>query len=73
MFKLKIRNQLNGNHIERTDICNLFLSSGDRGHGVPKLITQKDLYDKSKGFLVKDTIILEVEMLCMSQTQVISK
>ncbi|KAL0706107.1 hypothetical protein Bca4012_072533 [Brassica carinata] len=46
---------------------------GDRGHGVPKLITQKDLYDKSKGFLVKDTIILEVEMLCMSQTQVISK
>nr|VDD44579.1 unnamed protein product [Brassica oleracea] len=66
MFKLKIRNQLNGNHIERTVVT-------VRGHGVPKLITQKDLYDKSKGFLVKDTIILEVEMLCMSQTQVISK
>ncbi|KAG2328411.1 hypothetical protein Bca52824_011139 [Brassica carinata] len=72
MFKLKIWNQLNGNHIERTDTCNLFLASGGPGYGIPKLISQKDLYDESKGFLVKDTIILEVEMLCMSHTEVIS-
>ncbi|KAL0722899.1 hypothetical protein Bca4012_037498 [Brassica carinata] len=45
---------------------------GGPGYGIPKLISQKDLYDESKGFLVKDTIILEVEMLCMSHTEVIS-
>lgn len=63
-FKLRVRDQVQSVHQEKMG-SNWFCSSRvDWGFSRFMLLT--DLNDKSKGFMVKDTVIIEVEVLVMS-------
>ncbi|KAG5548259.1 hypothetical protein RHGRI_013832 [Rhododendron griersonianum] len=63
-FKLRVRNQVGGVHEER-EASNWFCASR-KDWGYPNFMLLSDLTDKSSGFIVKDTLIIEVEILVMS-------
>jgi hypothetical protein len=59
-FGVKIRNQLNTNHVEKLT-SNIFSYSAD-DWGFTSFMPLSDVNDKSKGFLKNDTLIIEVEI-----------
>ncbi|KAK7841562.1 ubiquitin carboxyl-terminal hydrolase 12 [Quercus suber] len=63
-FKLRIRDQINNNHAEER--AKHWFSASCNDWGFPHLLSQKDLEDASKGFLVEDTLIVEAEIMVMS-------
>ncbi|KAM4072201.1 hypothetical protein ACB094_11G119700 [Castanea mollissima] len=62
-YKLRIRNQVQGNHMER---LGKHWFSNSLGWGFPQFMFLNDLHDAFKGFLVNDTIIVEAEIIVMS-------
>ncbi|KAI8024627.1 Ubiquitin carboxyl-terminal hydrolase 12 [Camellia lanceoleosa] len=54
-FKLRIRDQLNGNHFESEVLTNSY-SSLNRLEGCPEFLALNDLNDASKGFMLNDAI-----------------
>ncbi|XP_059652544.1 uncharacterized protein LOC132299756 [Cornus florida] len=66
-YKLRIKDQVNGKHDEVED-SSLFCSTGSEW--VYRSFTSlSHLYDKSKGFLVNDSLIIEAEFLLLSETK----
>ncbi|CAN7089251.1 unnamed protein product, partial [Brassica rapa subsp. narinosa] len=67
-FKLRLLNQKNTNHVEKTfwQFYARERESGD-SYGKAELISLEELKDESNGYFVKDTIVLEAVMLCVSQ------
>ncbi|KAM7268322.1 hypothetical protein ACFE04_010488 [Oxalis oulophora] len=58
-YKLRLIDQVHAKHLERT----VDYGFQDKvGIGYPRFALQKDVHDASKGYLVKDTIIVEVEI-----------
>uniref|UniRef100_A0A0D3DZX7 MATH domain-containing protein n=1 Tax=Brassica oleracea var. oleracea TaxID=109376 RepID=A0A0D3DZX7_BRAOL len=55
-FKLRLLNQKSTNYVEKPFLCER--ESGD-SYGKAELISLEELKDESKGYLVKDTIVLE--------------
>ncbi|KAL4599785.1 hypothetical protein ACB092_11G151800 [Castanea dentata] len=62
-YKLRIRNQVQRNHMER---LGKQWFSNSAGWGFRQFIFLNDLHDAFKGFLVNDTIIVEAEIIVMS-------
>ncbi|KAG2330924.1 hypothetical protein Bca52824_002104 [Brassica carinata] len=69
-FKLRVLNQKNTNHVEKTFWQFYSRESGD-SYGKAELISLEELKDESKGYLVKDSIVLETVMLCVSETKLV--
>ncbi|KAL5571664.1 hypothetical protein UlMin_021261 [Ulmus minor] len=70
-FKLCVIDQVNGKHLECTE-C--FVHSRNyRGWGKSKVMPLKDLRDASKGFIVRNTLIVKVEFLVISETKRVFK
>ncbi|GMP40589.1 hypothetical protein CsSME_00010967 [Camellia sinensis var. sinensis] len=63
-YKMRIRNQYHGKHME-TEGSKCF-TSGSTSWGRPSFLSLTDLHDASKGFLVKDTLIVEAEVRIIS-------
>ncbi|XP_028070182.1 uncharacterized protein LOC114272668 isoform X1 [Camellia sinensis] len=62
-YKLLMRNQCHGQHVETTDTACFAPTSG---WGRSSFLSLTDLHDASKGFLVKDTLIVEAEVSVLS-------
>ncbi|CAL5359402.1 unnamed protein product [Camellia sinensis] len=62
-YKLLIRNQCQGQHVETTDTA---CFAPTVGWGRSSFLSLTDLHDASKGFLVKDTLIVEAEVSVLS-------
>ncbi|XP_050284968.1 uncharacterized protein LOC126724496 isoform X2 [Quercus robur] len=62
-YKLRIRNQVQGNHMER--LGKRWFSNSATAWGYPQFMFLNDLNDAFKGFLVNDTIIVEAEIIVM--------
>ncbi|KAJ0247385.1 MATH/TRAF domain-containing protein [Hirschfeldia incana] len=67
---LRLKNQLGGNDRQRYSAAWYPIRSG-YGMGVSSIISLKDLNDASKGYLVNDSIIFEVEMVKVSVTNIV--
>ncbi|KAL7166585.1 hypothetical protein ACSBR2_037286 [Camellia fascicularis] len=63
-FKMRIRNQNHGEHME-IEGSNCFTSSSI-SWGTSSFLSLTDLHDASKGFLVNDTLIIEAEVSIIS-------
>ncbi|XP_027082157.1 uncharacterized protein [Coffea arabica] len=63
-YKLRIKNQMNGKDLERT--ANHLFSYCDFDRGWPAFHSLDDIKDSSKGYLVKDTLIVEAEVTRIS-------
>ncbi|XP_028057539.1 MATH domain and coiled-coil domain-containing protein At3g58400-like [Camellia sinensis] len=63
-YKMRIRNQYHGEHIE-IEGSDCFTSSSI-SWGTSSLLSLSDLHDASKGFLVNDTLIVEAEVSAIS-------
>ncbi|XP_058189027.1 protein RESTRICTED TEV MOVEMENT 3-like isoform X1 [Rhododendron vialii] len=70
-YKLRIKNQHNDQHVEITG-TNCF-SSTSCGWGCSSLLSLTDLLDASKGFLVKNSLMIEAEVCAMSTVKNFSK
>ncbi|KAL7206347.1 hypothetical protein ACSBR2_019122 [Camellia fascicularis] len=57
-FKLRIRDQLNGNHFE-SQVLTTSYSSSDTFEGRYEFLAQNDLNDASKGFILNDAVCME--------------
>ncbi|KAF8053893.1 hypothetical protein N665_1364s0002 [Sinapis alba] len=68
--KFRVINQTPSNNVEKQ--VDGWPNAKENGWGVDKLIPLADIKDPSKGFLVKDTIRFEVEILAFSRTDSIS-
>ncbi|CAH8390384.1 unnamed protein product [Eruca vesicaria subsp. sativa] len=68
--KFRVINQTPSNNVEKQ--VGGWPNAKENGWGVDKLIPLADIKDPSKGFLVKDTIRFEVEILAFSRTDSIS-
>ncbi|CAH8390387.1 unnamed protein product [Eruca vesicaria subsp. sativa] len=68
--KFRVINQTPANNVEKQ--VEGWPNAQENGWGVDKLIPLADLKDTSKGFLVKDTVRFEVEILAFSRTDSIS-
>ncbi|XP_059654604.1 uncharacterized protein LOC132301363 [Cornus florida] len=65
-FKVRVRDEVNGKHFEReASVC---FCARISTCGFPIFMHRSDLFDESKGFKVKDTIIIEVEIVTLSET-----
>ncbi|KAM7266988.1 hypothetical protein ACFE04_009154 [Oxalis oulophora] len=58
-YKLRLIDQVHAKHLERKVDYGFH---NKLGFGYPRFALQKDVHDASKGYLVKDTIIVEVEI-----------
>ncbi|CAL5381010.1 unnamed protein product [Camellia sinensis] len=63
-YKMRIKNQYHGEHIE-IEGFDCFTSSSI-SWGTSSLLSLSDLHDASKGFLVNDTLIVEAEVSAIS-------
>ncbi|KAL1219933.1 hypothetical protein V5N11_021712 [Cardamine amara subsp. amara] len=64
--KIKIRN-----HVEKI-VWHIYSRESKDGYGKSDLISVEDLNDESKGYLVEDTIVLELaSLLCVTETKFI--
>ncbi|KAM3685444.1 hypothetical protein ACJW31_11G117900 [Castanea mollissima] len=63
-FKLRIRDQINKNHVENT--AKHWFSKSLKAWGFSKFLLLENLNDASKGFLVNDTLIVEAEIMAVS-------
>jgi hypothetical protein len=59
-YKLRIRNQRNTNHVE-LEVKDIFCNSLFWGCAPNNLMPPSDVNDKSKGFLMNDSLVVEVE------------
>ncbi|KAM6576429.1 hypothetical protein CsatB_028266 [Cannabis sativa] len=66
-FYLRVIDQLNSKH-EEGAVNRWF--SGCKGWGVPEFMLLEDLHKSSNGYIVKDSLIVEVEFSIMSRTKV---
>ncbi|XP_059654713.1 uncharacterized protein LOC132301480 [Cornus florida] len=66
-YKLRIRDQVNGKHLGKE--VSVWFDANTRNWGYPSFISLHDLYCKSKGFIVEDTIIIEAEISILSVTK----
>ncbi|KAH7522726.1 hypothetical protein FEM48_Zijuj07G0169000 [Ziziphus jujuba var. spinosa] len=74
-FKLRLSDQVNGKHVER-NVDESYCFKGNvvgYGLGYPSFMSLSDLRDASKGFIVKDTLIVEVDLRFISVSNVSSK
>uniref|UniRef100_A0A803PXL1 MATH domain-containing protein n=1 Tax=Cannabis sativa TaxID=3483 RepID=A0A803PXL1_CANSA len=67
-FYLRVIDQLNSKHKEGA--ANYRWFSGGKGWGFPEFILLEDLHKSSNGYIVKDSLIVEVEFSIMSRTKV---
>ncbi|GMI78952.1 hypothetical protein like AT3G17380 [Hibiscus trionum] len=65
-YKLRLRNQINSNHLEGTGEDRFSSSTTSRGY--PKFVSLKDVYESSKGYMVKDSLTVEAEFILISKT-----
>ncbi|XP_075644038.1 MATH domain and coiled-coil domain-containing protein At3g58370-like [Castanea sativa] len=63
-FKLRIRDQINKNHVENT--AKHWFSKSLKAWGFSKFLLLENVNDASKGFLVNDTLIVEAEIMAVS-------
>ncbi|XP_065635173.1 MATH domain and coiled-coil domain-containing protein At3g58370 isoform X1 [Quercus suber] len=63
-FKLRIRDQINKNHVENT--AKHWFSKSLKAGGFSQFLLLENLNDASKGFLVNDTLIVEAEIMAVS-------
>ncbi|CAM8899184.1 unnamed protein product [Rhodiola kirilowii] len=63
-YVLRVRDQVNGKHCEST-IAHYFGEPYD-SWGFPNFITLSDLKDKARGFILNDSLIVEVEVIFTS-------
>nr|XP_023875700.1 uncharacterized protein LOC111988161 [Quercus suber] len=63
-FKLRIRDQINKNHVENT--AKHWFSKSLKDWGFSQFLLLENLNDASKGFLVNDTLIVEAEIMAVS-------
>nr|XP_023916905.1 ubiquitin carboxyl-terminal hydrolase 12-like [Quercus suber] len=63
-FKLRIRDQINKNHVEKT--AKHWFSKSMKDWGFSQFLLLENLNDASKGFLVNDTLIVEAEIMAVS-------
>ncbi|XP_062083635.1 ubiquitin C-terminal hydrolase 13-like [Humulus lupulus] len=68
---LRVIDQVNSKHRERS--VDYWFSRGGSGRGYGNFMLIEDLYKSSNGYVVKDTLILEVEFLVISQTETSAK
>ncbi|KAL7166593.1 hypothetical protein ACSBR2_037292 [Camellia fascicularis] len=71
-YKLLIRNQYHGQHVEATG-TKCFSASASVGWGNHTFLSFTELHDASLGFLVKDTLIIEAEVSVLSTVNNFSK
>ncbi|CAL5436108.1 unnamed protein product [Camellia sinensis] len=71
-YKLRIRNQIYSQHVEVTG-TKCFSASTSGGWGNHSFLSFTGLHDASKGFLVKDTLIIEAEVSVLSTVNNLSK
>ncbi|KAI8028303.1 Ubiquitin carboxyl-terminal hydrolase 12 [Camellia lanceoleosa] len=64
-FKLRIRDQLNGNHFESQVLTESYSSSNTYA-GRREFLPLNDLNDASKGFILNDAVILEADITLKS-------
>ncbi|XP_010536061.1 PREDICTED: uncharacterized protein LOC104811151 [Tarenaya hassleriana] len=67
---LRLRNQRYSNYVEKYSAAWYPVRNG-YGVGVHNIISFQDLYDKSKGYLVNDRIVLEAEMPMVSVSNIV--
>ncbi|XP_052173543.1 BTB/POZ and MATH domain-containing protein 1-like isoform X2 [Diospyros lotus] len=63
-YKLRVRNQVGHAHLEKEACCGFSASVGDWGFWDFKKLSH--LNDPSEGYVVKDTLVVEVEIMAMS-------
>ncbi|WRX08335.1 MATH/TRAF domain - like 1 [Theobroma cacao] len=66
-YKLRVRNQINGNHMEFT--VERWFSATSVNWGYPQFIALKLLHDASKGYIVYDSLIVEAEIALVSKVK----
>ncbi|XP_059460274.1 ubiquitin C-terminal hydrolase 12-like [Corylus avellana] len=59
-FKLRIRDQIHSNHLEKT--FEYWFSDPHDSYGVQELLLMRDLQDVSKGYLVRDGLLIECKI-----------
>ncbi|XP_059462004.1 uncharacterized protein LOC132190998 [Corylus avellana] len=59
-YKLRIRDQINSNHLEKT--VEYWFSDDNTGYGFPNFLALRDLTDTSKGYLIADTLFIECKI-----------
>ncbi|XP_062164157.1 BTB/POZ and MATH domain-containing protein 5-like isoform X1 [Alnus glutinosa] len=59
-YKLRIRDQVHGNHLEKT-VENWF-SDPNEGYGFHNFLSKRDLQDTSKGYLVGEGVLIECKI-----------
>ncbi|XP_062083634.1 uncharacterized protein LOC133790059 [Humulus lupulus] len=70
-YRLRVIDQVNSKHRERS--ANNWFSRGRGNWDYVDFILLEDLYKSSNGYVVKDTLILEVDFLVISQTEISAK
>ncbi|KAF7840689.1 MATH domain and coiled-coil domain-containing protein [Senna tora] len=65
-FKLRIRDQKHSKHFERT--ASHWFHAESKGWGFGEFISLKDVNDGSKGYIVNDTLVVQVEIMAVSAT-----
>ncbi|GMI78953.1 hypothetical protein like AT3G17380 [Hibiscus trionum] len=66
-YKLRLRNQINSNHLEI--IAEVRFTSSATEWGYSKFVSLKDVYDSSMGYMVKDSLTVEAEFILISKTE----
>ncbi|XP_018829469.2 probable inactive serine/threonine-protein kinase fnkC isoform X2 [Juglans regia] len=66
-FKLRIRDQVNSNHLERT--IEHWFSKSNVGFGAPTFSLLRDLKDPSNGYLVDDALLVECKIDVISEVK----
>ncbi|KAG2278981.1 hypothetical protein Bca52824_061536 [Brassica carinata] len=57
--------------VRKTTFWQFYARESGDSYGKAELISLEELKDESKGYLVKDTIVLEAVMLCVSETKLV--
>uniref|UniRef100_A0A7N2LGD2 MATH domain-containing protein n=1 Tax=Quercus lobata TaxID=97700 RepID=A0A7N2LGD2_QUELO len=70
-FKLRIRDQINKNHVEKT--AKHWFSKSLKAGGFSQFLLLENLNDASKGFLVNDTLIAEAEIMAVSNIKLFAQ
>ncbi|XVE74081.1 hypothetical protein DITRI_Ditri11bG0170500 [Diplodiscus trichospermus] len=66
-YKLRVRNQINDNHMEFT--VERWFSAANANWGYPQFMALKVLHDASKGFILYDSLIVEAEVNLISKVK----
>ncbi|KAE8669017.1 putative Leucine-rich repeat protein kinase family protein [Hibiscus syriacus] len=65
--KLRLRNQIRSNHLEM--IGENSFTTSKTSWGYPKFVSLEDLQDSSKGYMVRDSLIVEAEFILISKVE----